>query len=135
LARIRSRYPGPYVLYTSLAEGADRLVAWRALDILEAGLSVVLPMEAARYRLDFEDAGSAAEFNVLLGRAGEVVQLPPMPDRPAAYEAAGRYILDRVDVLIAVWDGRPPRGRGGTGQMVTEARQRKIPLIWINSSR
>jgi hypothetical protein len=31
---------------------------------------------------------------------------------------AGRGTVAHCDVLIAVWDGRPPRGRGGTGEVV-----------------
>ena len=34
--------------------------------------------------------------------------------RDEAYERAGRHVVDRADVLIALWDGQPPRGRGGT---------------------
>jgi hypothetical protein len=31
---------------------------------------------------------------------------------------AGRGTVAHCDVLLAVWDGRPPRGRGGTGEVV-----------------
>jgi hypothetical protein len=34
--------------------------------------------------------------------------------REAAYEAAGRYVVDHCDLLIAVWDRKPAQGRGGT---------------------
>jgi len=134
LGQVGQDFPAPFRLYSSLAEGADRLVAWRALDLLGASLVAVLPMERADYRTDFLDQQSQAEFLALLARADEVVELVPAPSREAAYEAAGRYILDRVDLLFAVWDGQPPRGQGGAGQIVAEAAQRRVPVVWIRAA-
>jgi hypothetical protein len=48
-----------------------------------------------------------------------------------SYERANRAILDRSDVLIAVWDGDPARGRGGTGDVVHDALERSLPVIVI----
>jgi len=135
LIRIRAHYPAPFVVYSELAEGADRLVARRVMDMLEADLIAVLPLEQSDYVSDFPQDDSLAEFHELLAQASEVVELPPAPSRDAAYEAAGRYILDHADVLIAVWDGQPPRGQGGTGQIVAEAQQRAIAVFWIKMER
>jgi hypothetical protein len=46
--------------------------------------------------------------------------------------AASRAMLDKADRLFAVWDGEPARAYGGTADVVTEARQRGIPVtvIW-----
>jgi hypothetical protein len=38
--------------------------------------------------------------------------------RAAQYALAGRYIVERSDTLLAVWDGAPARGTGGTGDLV-----------------
>jgi hypothetical protein len=38
--------------------------------------------------------------------------------REAQYALAGRYIVERSDTLLAVWDGEPARGPGGTGDLV-----------------
>lgn len=48
-----------------------------------------------------------------------------------SYEAVGRVVLDQSDVLMAIWDGKSEHGEGGTGQVVTEALERGIPVIWI----
>src|SRR5439155_12740709 len=40
---------------------------------------------------------------------------------------------DRCDVLIALWDGQPARGRGGTAEVVALARRVGRPLICIGS--
>jgi hypothetical protein len=49
-----------------------------------------------------------------------------------AYEAAGRWIATESEVLIAVWDGQPARGRGGTADTVSYARilDREVHVIW-----
>lgn len=132
LGIIMGKFEGPYSLFSSLAEGADRLVARRALELLNARLVVPLPLKREDFETDFSDS-SRLEFSELLARADRVIELPSGLTRLEAYESAGRYILDHVDVLIAIWDGRPPRGPGGTGQMVAEARQRGLPLAWVRT--
>ena len=57
----------------------------------------------------------------------------PEEDRKRAYEQVGRHVVDHCDVLIAVWDGKPSRGRGGTAEIVAYARERKLPLIIVSS--
>jgi hypothetical protein len=41
-------------------------------------------------------------------------------------------MLDESDVLLAVWDGSPPKPPG-TGAIVQEACIRSIPVIWLAS--
>ncbi len=36
-------------------------------------------------------------------------------------------------MLLAVWDGQPPQGAGGTGWVVSEARRRGLPLAWVHA--
>lgn len=40
-------------------------------------------------------------------------------------------MLDASDVLVAVWDGEPAQGLGGTAEIVELARHLKKPLLWI----
>jgi hypothetical protein len=49
-----------------------------------------------------------------------------------AYAAANEALLADVDTLVAVWDGAPPDGKGGTGDTVEVARERGIPVtvVW-----
>ena len=76
---------------------------------------VPLPLPQSDYLADFASAESKAEFLRLLGKADEVIELPPVPTRDEAYEAAGNYVLEHCDVLIAIWDGPDAQGQGGTG--------------------
>ena len=70
-------------------------------------------------------AESRREFDLLLGRASAVVELDGAREPPGRegewYEAAGRLMLGHSDVLIAIWDGQPAAGRGGTAEIVAEA--------------
>ncbi len=117
-----------------LAEGADRLVVRRALQDADVTLEAPLPLPREEYVGDFETAGSRREFESLLDRADRIVAMPFAASRREAYEQVGRYVVDRSDVLIALWDGEPARGRGGTAEMVTYARERGRPLLWIKTA-
>jgi hypothetical protein len=116
--------PGRHVVaVSSLAEGADRIVATRVL-ARGGRLEAVLPLPADDYTNDFVDAGSRAEFAGLLAAAERVTVVPPDPadpSREAAYARAGSAVLGACDVLLALWDGTPARGRGGTAEVVAEA--------------
>jgi hypothetical protein len=133
------RFLGPaadpaLVVISALAEGADRLVAREVLAGPDAALEAVLPLPAHEYLADFADETSRAEFAELLGRAQRVWQAPPGSSRDEAYERAGRRVVDRSDVLIALWDGQPSRGRGGTATVVSYARDQGVPVAWVNTS-
>lgn len=135
LGRVAESFRGRRLaVLSSLAEGADRLVAQRALARGGgARLVAVLPMPADAYAADFETEGSRAEFRELLARADEVVTLPARAARADCYAAAGRYIVSRADVLLAVWDGGAEQGRGGTGEFVRLARAAGKPLARVHA--
>jgi hypothetical protein len=114
-----------------LAEGTDRVVVWRAMENYEVRLVVPLPLEMSDYMLDFKSISSKAEFVTLLEQADKIFELPAEDTREACYLAAGMYVLDHSDVLIVVWDGAPPRGMGGTAEIVAEARRRGMPIAWV----
>jgi hypothetical protein len=126
--RLASLADGVLVGVTSLADGADALFAETVLT-LGGRLEVVLPAADHRVWLppEFLD-----RFDHLLERASAVEWLPYALASEEAFMAAGRVLVDRADVLVAVWDGRPARGGGGTGDVVAYARQRQVPVevVW-----
>jgi hypothetical protein len=85
--------------------------------------------------LDFKSIYSKAAFTTLLEQADHVIELPSEDTREACYLAAGLYVLDHSDVLIALWDGEPARGTGGTAEIVAEARRRGMPIAWVKIAR
>lgn len=126
--------PQTWQVISPLAEGADQLVAQHFLD-RGASLLVPLPLPIPVYLEDFRSPESRAAFSALLERAAEVVQLPPTATREEAYLQVGLYVLAHSHVLVALWDGRPEQGSGGTGEIVQLARQVGLPLAWVHTQR
>ncbi len=138
--------PVYFSVVTSLAEGADRLVAREVMRYPHSSLEAVLPLTEEDYLDDFSDVGSAAEFRQLLDLAHRVVVLQTAhlkeqfqdkeqreQARKQAYLAAGHYMVKHCDVLIALWDGRPANGLGGTAEIVAYARTLNCPVIIIST--
>jgi hypothetical protein len=133
------RFLGPeadptLLVISALAEGADRLVAREVLARPGAALEAALPLPAREYQDDFAGQASQAEFTELLGRAARVWHAPPGSSREEAYERAGRHVVERADVVVALWDGQPSRGRGGTATVVSYARDQGIPVACVDTS-
>jgi hypothetical protein len=40
--------------------------------------------------------------------------------------------MEMADLVIAVWDGEPTRGKGGTADIVSYARDRGVHLVHLN---
>lgn len=119
---------GEVRVVSSFAEGADQLVARVALD-LGLALDAVLP--AADYRATL-DAAFRSEFDRLLAAAATATTLDHAEAGPPAYLDAGREVLARSDVLLALWDGAPARGTGGTAEIVDAAREQgtAVVVVW-----
>ena len=105
-----------------IADGADQIAAQIALD-LGWELQAIVPFERDAYRDTLGNQEARQRYDDLLGRAACVLELPGDPeDGLDAYVMTGRATVAHCDVLIAVWDGLPPRGRGGTGEVVQRYR-------------
>lgn len=130
---LQQSYPDlPLHVLTSLAEGADSLVADVAND---AGLKVtnVLPMPEALYLEDFQ--GQAKENFLRLNAASESWVLSSSHlegfsgagikdlssnevHREVYYERAGRFLAAHSHILLALWDGKSNGAVGGTSHVV-----------------
>lgn len=127
----------PLTIISPIAEGSDRLVTQEILsfdnNVYNNKLIVVLPLTKEDYMDDFKTIESKEEFINLLNQASKIITLPETSSRKDAYLQVGKYVVDECDVLIAIWDGLPSRGKGGTAEIVDYARKNKKPLYWINS--
>ena len=130
-AKLFAPTPPVLTLVSPLADGADQMAA-------EAGLArgwrlqAILPFDRTIYIRDFHGLEAGARFLSMVERADCVLELPGDPDDDAeAYMAAGRATIAHCDVLIAIWDGKPPRGRGGTAEVVHLAVAQGTPVIHI----
>jgi hypothetical protein len=116
---------------TMLGPGADQLFA-RVVLSLGGSLHVVQPTTGTQYRDGFEDAAARLGYDELYGQASHVQVLEHTESTEHAHMEAGQAVVDRSSVLVAVWDGQPSRGLGGTADVVAYARQRGVPVevIW-----
>ena len=139
LARIeqaaRGLAPADLRLVTGLADGADAIGADVAL-ARGWQLDAVLPFFRDDYAGDFADDPARGAYRRQLAACGAVFELDGDLADPAghgvAYERAGRVTVAQSDLLIAVWDGGPARGRGGAPQIVAEAVLAGVPVIQID---
>ncbi|MFE6837628.1 hypothetical protein ACFVFI_22725 [Streptomyces sp. NPDC057705] len=129
LRAVLGGHEGPLEAISSLAEGADQLFAAIALEC-GAGLTVVIP--SGDYEDGFEGAEALARYRRLKRRATQEIRMDFARSTDEAYYAAGAYIADSCDRLVAVWDGQPARGHGGTGEIVAYARAlgKPVTVIW-----
>ena len=143
LTELNERYPHTQtVIMSSLAEGADRLVAQTALE-QGAKLYAVLPMPADAYERDFQTAESRAEFRALLSQSfnstviaesGNSGTNPSDPEnRDRRYARSGAFLVDRSHVMIALWDGDRNELLGGTSQIVRFALQ-GVPAQFLSGA-
>lgn len=132
--QISEAFPGQiYHIWTCLAEGADRILSRILVKSLEAKLTVVLPLPEQEYIKDFETIESIKEFEHLKYGAEQVISPDQVLDRPKAYQDANHTLLQGCDLLVAIWDGIPARGPGGTSEVVESIRQAEKPLLWIHT--
>ena len=127
ILRVLARYRDGLEGVSCLADGADQLFA-RA--VVDAGgrLVAVVPAEQYRDGLPYE---SQAEYDTLLQAAEEVVLLPFVESTSESHMAASMAMLDRIEVLVAVWDGKPARGYGGTADVVDAAKRRGVDVVVV----
>ena len=130
------------LLLTSLAAGADQLAAWvfQQCGGDSVSLQVVYPYAISAYASavrarELSDGALRCpwSFDSLAERA---VHFPLHPDRwpneekdeqkrqeesAACYRDAGRYIAEKADVLVALWDGVRSGEEGGTSETLLYA--------------
>jgi hypothetical protein len=116
------------IAYSPLAIGADQLFAQAALG-LGIPLVGVIPFE--NYPADF-DGADRERFETLLRLCMSVERLPNRQRSKRAYFDGGKWIVNAVDYLVAIWDGRPAGGTGGTADVVLYAERKRRPVFRID---
>ena len=105
--------------FSSLAVGSDQVFADVAIG-LGIAVSAVLPLEGYERYFEGKDL---ANYRRLLGRS-ERIQLNWRGDPQRAFFEAGKYVVENVDILFAIWDGEPADGLGGTADIVEYAEKK-----------
>jgi hypothetical protein len=137
-----------WTIVSSLAAGADRIVAEAVLDNErfdgQRRFETVLPLEQSDYEKDFAGDADLNAFRRLLSRADETTELrSPQHDSPSmtsgearrrAYLRAGRAVVDTCEILIAVWDGDEKANGVGTAAIVRYAVERNRFVLWVDAN-
>jgi len=114
----------------SAAIGADIIVA-EACILLGLPVRIVLPCS-----VDGMLAVTPTEHKATVARVCAASEVTPAIshriDTHPDYVAVAKEIASKADVLIAVWDGSPARGPGGTAEVVRLSEQLGTPIIRIN---
>ncbi len=113
---------------TSLAVGADQLFA-EILNSKGILYSVVIP--CADYEQTFDEE-YLVRYKQLLSQSARSLQLDYGEPSEEAFFEAGKRVVELSDVVIAVWNGQPARGVGGTADVVEYAAQRQKKVVHIN---
>lgn len=127
--RLLQQVEPPLEVVTSLAAGADQLVA---AELLRTGARLHVIVPSLGYERTFTDQADLAAFRSLVEQAHAVTRLDYAEPSEEAFLAAGDRVVDQCDVLIAVWDGEPARGPGGTADVVRSARDagKSVCVMW-----
>jgi hypothetical protein len=127
LTLLRSRH-GQVTALSALAEGADTRFADVALTI---GVALEVVQPHTRYLDDFSTDAGREKYLLTRAMARRHTILPYRERSDAAYQSSLRWIADRSDVLIEIWDGRPSTAIGGTADTVTYARASGYAVVHV----
>ncbi len=132
LSELRRDAPGDWIGLSSVAAGSDQLFVRQIFDL---GLSwhAILPLPRTQFEQDFnpEEWTVAADF---LARADHVRVIGESASREDGYLDCGMETVNDADVLIALWDGLPARGKGGTAEVVEYATALGKPVLIIDAT-
>jgi|SRR5579884_833103 len=118
------------IIYSALALGADQLFVQTALEL---GIQVEIVVPCAEYEDIFPSEVERANYRRLLQTAHTFHQLPPQKCSNDAFLAAEQWIIDHSDLAILAWNGLPPQGRSGTGDMASYAWFVGCPFVQIDT--
>ncbi|QCX77237.1 hypothetical protein C9F11_17925 [Streptomyces sp. YIM 121038] len=111
-----------------IADGPD---AWFAEAVLSVGgrLEVVVP--ATEYR-DSLPEWHHSTYDALMSLASDVHTTGMTASDSEAHMTGSEILVGLADELVAVWDGKPAWGYGGTADVVAYAERNGVPVrvLW-----
>ncbi len=122
-----AKLPPPFVAVSSLAIGADQLFAHV---VLELGGTVIGILPYADIERSFSSDEERERYRAIARRSTLHILHTPGSDEDA-YLAAGLRVVAESDMLIAVWNGRAARGKGGTADVVQHALNTHVPILHV----
>jgi hypothetical protein len=131
LAQHKESHRGIVYGISSAASGGDQLFAESCIE-LEIPLRILLPRPAAEFRADFDEASWQRTVRIM-ENAISLEVTGRHESRSEQYYDCGIQTVAESQLLVALWDGQPARGAGGTQEMVSYARKTGHPIAWIHS--
>ncbi|MEU9121780.1 hypothetical protein AB0C96_18300 [Streptomyces sp. NPDC048506] len=129
LAEAVSAYdPAELVAVSCLADGPD---AWFAEAALRHGGRLEAVVPAVEYRAGLPEWHHPV-YDRLMYRAADVHESGLVTSDSAAHMAGSETLVGLADELLAVWDGKPAWGYGGTADVVAYARRTgmRVRVLW-----
>lgn len=114
---------------TCLAIGADQLFCEELINN-KIEYDTILPCE--NYISTFKKKQDILNFISLLNLAKNTLTLDFKEPSEEAFYAAGLKMLEYSTTVIAIWDGKPSKGLGGTGDIVNIALSQSKNIYHIN---
>jgi hypothetical protein len=127
----KSRISGLAYGVTSVATGGDLLFAETCLE-LNLPIRIFLPMPKEQFHADFDD-DSWARAERVMEKALSVEVVGAGEEPPQRYYECGIETVQQSQLLIALWDGGPGQGLGGTADMVYFAKEQGRQVVWVHS--
>ena len=111
-----------------LADGPD---TWFAREVLDVGGRIEVVVPAAAYRASLPE-WHRVSYDELVDAAAEVHHTGLRESDARAHMVGSEILVGLVDRLVAVWDGQPARGYGGTADVVAYAQRTGVPIrvLW-----
>ncbi len=114
--------------YSSLAIGADQIFA-RAVITRKIDLVAIIPCN--HYDETFKESARKCYFE-LLSECKLIETLDFTRPSEVAFFSAGKQVVEKSDLLFAIWDGQHAKGLGGTGDIVEYALSLNKKVIHLN---
>ncbi|MFD8901249.1 hypothetical protein [Streptomyces ardesiacus] len=120
--------PGELVGVSCLADGPD---SWWAEAVLAHGGRIEAVVPAAGFREGLPDWHHPT-YDRLIGLACDVHETGLTVSDAQAHMAGSEILVGLADELLAVWDGQPAWGYGGTADVVAYADRQGTPVrvLW-----
>lgn len=124
-------HPGDRVI-SSLASGGDQVFSQVALS---EGLQIEVVIPCFGYEAAFQTPDDLRQYEVLLARAARLTRLDFSGPSEEAFLEAGIQVINQSGLVVALWNGKPAAGKGGTAEIVNYARKQGIPVIQIDPDK
>jgi hypothetical protein len=132
LERRRTSSSGLVYGISSVAAGGDLLFAESCIQ-LALPLCVLLPLPVEEFRKDFDEVNWSRAEQVLR-KAASVEVAGDSQSREECYYECGIETVLQSRLLLALWDGGPSQGLGGTEDVVSFAKGLGRLVVWLHST-